>query len=769
MKRLLLVPTLLLLLCGCTKSDLTDIIEVGDIEESTPITFNVDNESLTRGTVVETEAAMGSVGMYCAYTAQEDWGTSTEFNKMDNAQFDYNSSTTEWDYSTQNNVDQPTWGFTSITDKYTFYAYSPNSSTNSNIVPSAVDGALQIAYTVPELFNEQVDLLVATPRKDIYPQASGKINMEFNHALSKVSFSIKGNPTLMVTSITLTGIQGNGTLTFDDNDAVQWSDNTKSQSFTVSAGGGLINELITDATISKNITTDDGYLFMIPQTLTESASLQVTVTNPDDKTDVETTTFSLSGDVWDPSRYYTYTIDITHNKIESFTVSVSDWYEGDDKDTETSSDPYVDPQYWINLDDMATTEDLTARVTEILEQGITQFVLVGTYNDDIDLGYKSYYEMVDGKETLIGEICGLNITADNEAMATKVDLSRVYNLTSIDTRTFSGNANLTEVILPETIESIGDYAFTNCSSLVSVGDMPNITSIGINAFDRCSSLTDISFPNIENIGVFAFSYCQALTKVDDMPKLTSIGSNAFGYCTSLVTVGDMNNLTTLTTAAFVNCSKLSTVGNMSNVTKVESMAFARSTNLKYIGDLSQVEEVGSYAFQNNKMTTMDMPLLKTIGAFAFWYCTSLTSVDFPSVETIGINTFNSCSNLETVKLGSAKTIGYASFYAIKEGANIYLTAEATKDDPICINFNDGTDYKDHWYTLNLFISNTTVLDESFIVTDANYNTDPNDDVLMSYQDGGAVADGYYYWKSIMCIDPDTGEETEYIHLYKTLL
>ncbi|MFI3287024.1 MAG: fimbrillin family protein [Rikenellaceae bacterium] len=337
MKRLLLIPTLLLLLCGCTKSDLTENIEVGDIEESTPITINVDSECLTRGTVVEDEATMATVGMYCAYTAQADWSsTSVEFNKMQNAQFDYNSETMAWDYSTENTENQPEWGHTSITDKYTFYAYSPHSSTNSNVVPSIVDGALQIAYTVPESFDEQQDILVATPRKNIYPQTGGKVNMEFNHALAKVSFSVKGDPGRKISIITLKDLQSTGTLTFDNDNAVQWSNGQTTQSFSVSTDGGLKGDVTSDAATSQNITTDDGYLFMIPQD-PSGKMVDVTVVDADG---INSETFPLTipdDQEWVAGGSYNYTINVEDDDNWIYMIEEDDvtkWKE-ENKDKES--------------------------------------------------------------------------------------------------------------------------------------------------------------------------------------------------------------------------------------------------------------------------------------------------------------------------------------------------------------------------------------------------------------------------------------------------
>ncbi len=281
MKRLLLIPTLLLQLWGCSKNDLINNVAFGDINQSTPITLSVNNESLTRGSIVDSEVTMGSVGMYCAYTANEDWSsTSTVFNKMENARFNYNGKTLMWDYDENNSVEQPIWGYTSLADKYTFFAYSPYLTDNNNILPSIASGVLQIDYTVPTTCADQVDLLLATSRKNISPQVGGKVNMQFNHTLAKVEFSVKGDGKRKIKSITLKGLETTGVLTsIDAAPYFSWAKESSTGDFTVTAGVDLKNQAPNkDGTTVTPLTTNNGYLFMLPQ---DASNKTVTVVTTD--------------------------------------------------------------------------------------------------------------------------------------------------------------------------------------------------------------------------------------------------------------------------------------------------------------------------------------------------------------------------------------------------------------------------------------------------------------------------------------------------------
>ena len=90
------------------------------------------------------------------------------------------------------------------------------------------------------------------------------------------------------------------------------------------------------------------------------------------------------------------------------------------------------------------------------------------------------------------------------------------------------------VKIPETIERIADYAFSDCSSLIEVLIPNGVTSIGDSAFDRCSGLAEVVIPDaVSSIGNWAFNACKRLIKVVMPQSLTSIGVAAFRDCSRL--------------------------------------------------------------------------------------------------------------------------------------------------------------------------------------------------------------------------------------------
>ena len=111
------------------------------------------------------------------------------------------------------------------------------------------------------------------------------------------------------------------------------------------------------------------------------------------------------------------------------------------------------------------------------------------------------------------------------------------SVTSIGTSAFYECNGLTSITIPDSVTSIGENAFSYCPSLTSVTIPNSVTSIGSGAFNSCSSLTSVTIPNsVTSIGSGAFGYCYSLTSVTIPNSVTSIGSGAFGYCYSLISV-----------------------------------------------------------------------------------------------------------------------------------------------------------------------------------------------------------------------------------------
>ncbi|KAB2653079.1 MAG: leucine-rich repeat domain-containing protein, partial [Verrucomicrobia bacterium] len=169
------------------------------------------------------------------------------------------------------------------------------------------------------------------------------------------------------------------------------------------------------------------------------------------------------------------------------------------------------------------------------------------------------------------------------------------SVTSIGQKAFAECSGLTSVNIPNNVTSIGDYAFWHCTRLTrfsvdianttfssndgvlfnkaqtSLLSFPNgkargytipnsVTSIGSWAFANCNGLTSVTLPNsVTSIGSWAFANCTGLTSVTLPDSVTSIGSWAFANCTGLTSMTIPDSVTSIGDYAFYNCTGLTSV------------------------------------------------------------------------------------------------------------------------------------------------------------------------------------------------------------------
>ncbi|MBO7168436.1 MAG: leucine-rich repeat domain-containing protein, partial [Bacteroidaceae bacterium] len=170
---------------------------------------------------------------------------------------------------------------------------------------------------------------------------------------------------------------------------------------------------------------------------------------------------------------------------------------------------------------------------------------------------------------------------------------------SIGYAAFDGCKGLTSVNIPNSVTSIGGFAFSGCSGLTSVTIPNSVTSIGSCAFDGCSGLTSVNIPNsVTSIGSYAFSYCSGLTSVTIPNSVKSIGVGAFDTCFGLTSVTIPNSVTGISDRVFEDCSGLTSVTIPNSVTSIGWWAFSGCSGLTSVNIGNGVKSIGSCAFAN---------------------------------------------------------------------------------------------------------------------------------------------------------------------------
>ena len=285
------------------------------------------------------------------------------------------------------------------------------------------------------------------------------------------------------------------------------------------------------------------------------------------------------------------------------------------------------------------------------------------------------------------------------------------SVTSIGDYAFKNCSGLTSITIPNSVTSIGDYAFYGCSGLTSVTIGSGVTSIGSWAFAGCSGLTSITIPNsVTSIGNSTFEGCKGLTSVTIPNSVMSIGNYAFSGCSGLTSVTIPNSVTSIGNYAFSGCSALTSVTIGNSVTSIGSGAFYGCSALTSVTIGNSVTSIGDYAFYGcSGLTSVTIGSgVTSIGNRAFSSCSGLTSVTIPnSVTSIGYEAFYYCSGLTSVTIGSGVTsIGYNAF----DGVDI-PTVISLIENPFTINgktSGSGTFSQNTFNNATLYVPKGTI-------------------------------------------------------------
>ena len=358
--------------------------------------------------------------------------------------------------------------------------------------------------------------------------------------------------------------------------------------------------------------------------------------------------------------------------------------------------------------------------------GCTSLVGVSIPNSVLTIGYQAFYGCaslrsihipgsVRGIATSAFEFCPsisrMSVSPDNRQYDSRDECNAIIEtdentliagckntiipatVTTIDDYAFSGCSTLTNIDIPEGVTSLGNFAFRECSSLRSIVIPEGVASIGASAFFECAMLNRVNIPaTVESIGDYAFEKCPAIYSMivaDGNPNYDSRDScNAIiETATRTLIAGCMKTVipetvTAIGNNAFSGSFMLTKVTIPQSVTTIGDYAFAGCTSLSSINIPNSVTAIGELAFGNcSALTSLDIPnSILNIGRAAFGGCKSLESIRLPkSVTSIGDNEFFGCAMLKDINISNAITsIGAAAFRGCISLTSVNIPKSVTK-------------------------------------------------------------------------------------------
>ena len=266
------------------------------------------------------------------------------------------------------------------------------------------------------------------------------------------------------------------------------------------------------------------------------------------------------------------------------------------------------------------------------------------------------------------------------------------SVTSIGEYAFREHTGLTSIIIPESVKNIGYSAFAYCRALKNVTIPESMTSIENYAFSGCSALTDVYYMGTQaqwdamTIGsnnealtnatlhcALASGTCgTTLTwKILHTGTLTISGTGAMkdysgtsaapwhAYVDNINTISLADGITSIGNYAFSDCKNVTEILLPSSVTDIGEYAFAGCTALIAVNIPSGVTAIEKYTFYH--CAALSAPTLPdtvaSIGEYAFFGCSSMTEMQLPaSVKSMGAYAFSGCSQMESINIPSGVTV-----------------------------------------------------------------------------------------------------------------
>ncbi len=259
---------------------------------------------------------------------------------------------------------------------------------------------------------------------------------------------------------------------------------------------------------------------------------------------------------------------------------------------------------------------------------------------------------------------------------------------------------VTDIVIPDTVTQIKDYAFYGCKSLTNVKIGSGVTSIGAYAFRECSSLENVTIPyGVTSIEYDAFRNCTSLKSVTIPDSVTSIGGSAFYYCTSLTSLTIGRDASSIGYDAFVCCYKLVEIYNLSSLnitagsyydngavgyyakivhTSLDEESILKTTEDGYVFAVVGENEIYLVDYLGNE-TELILPESYNgnnygISQYAFCKRDDITKVTIPDgVTSIGNSAFGDCVALSEINFNAT------AMKSLSQGNNAFASAGQNGD------------------------------------------------------------------------------------------
>ena len=221
-------------------------------------------------------------------------------------------------------------------------------------------------------------------------------------------------------------------------------------------------------------------------------------------------------------------------------------------------------------------------------------------------------------------------------------------VTSIGDEAFKNNTSMVSVSIPDSVKSIGDSAFYGCTSLLGVVIPDSVEKTGRCAFQKCSKLASAYLPVNEKLTVIntgTFYECMSLKEIIVPDNIVKIEFDAFYNCRNLKNIDLSKNLITVGYNVFGNCKSISKIEIPKSLKNFDS-TWGSGTNTKY-GVFGGCSNLKTVKFEEG--STIVCPAL-------FMGCDGIEEIELPDTITkIGNSAFKSCKNLNKVIISESVT------------------------------------------------------------------------------------------------------------------